>query len=178
MASSGKFVLRVEPELHARLTQEADKVSLSLNEFCKRALEGAVGHLGSGSPLVAEARRILKGMPLLGVVLFGSQARGEALASSDTDLLLVMDSSVRLSPLLYRRWDEVAETPTLSPHFVHLPTSVDELGSLWLEVALEGRVLFDTDRRVARFLADIRGQISSGRYVRKMTHGHPYWIRG
>jgi predicted nucleotidyltransferase len=102
------------------------------------------------------------------IVLFGSAARGEAWSSSDIDLLLVLRPGLKLVRALYTRWDEFA--PGLSakwrdridPHFVRLPDSPDEAGGVWLDVALEGVILWDPDLAASRFMADLRRFIAKG----------------
>ncbi len=119
--------------------------------------------------------------PFVGVVLFGSAARGEARADSDVDLLLVLAPKAALRRGLYRRWDELfaegAMGRELNAHFVHLPEAVHQAGSLWLEVAIEGRVVMDREGRVARLLVALRRAIAAGRFVRGTLHGQPCWRR-
>lgn len=116
-----------------------------------------------------------------GAVLFGSAARGELRLESDVDLLVVVDATVPLCRELYRSWDRwIACEPVnreINAHFVHLPDSIEAAGSLWLETALEGAVLFDEGGRVEAFLVEIRRAIASGRFVRTEVHGQPCWRR-
>lgn len=116
------------------------------------------------------------------VVLFGSQARGNARASSDTDLLLCLAPGVPLMRDLYSQWDEFAAAcggaipRDLSPHFSRQPGSPEEAGSLWLEVALDGIVLWERTPAVSRFLSAVRDYVSAGGAVRRSTYGIPYWV--
>lgn len=180
---SGRFVLRIPPELHARLAHLARETGRSLNEYCRKAIEhytdsGARGatHSGSGGRWVDVARALV-GDHLESVLLFGSQARGEATSSSDTDLLIVISQDVVLSRELYHRWDDLALDPPVNPHFVHLPDGVLEAGSIWYEVALDGIMLYERDRRTSAFLQSVRQAIADGRLRRLYAHGHPYWVK-
>ena len=120
---------------------------------------------------------------LIGVVLFGSAARGEATAASDIDILIVLEAGVSITRALYDRWDGMIRgrgnrsDERVSPQFVVLPSDPSQVGSLWLEVAREGIVVLDPRGRVARFLVALRDYILGGAVTRRVTHGHPYWIR-
>jgi len=128
------------------------------------------------TPWLQAAQRVL-GEDLLGAVLFGSEARGEARGDSDIDLLLVAGPAVPLTRRLYTLWDEQLADDRHSPHFVHLPSASSEAGSLWLEAAVEGTVLYDRDGRIGRFLGRLRRAIAAGRLTRKTAYGHPYWVK-
>jgi hypothetical protein len=118
---------------------------------------------------------------LIGVLVFGSYARGNAAATSDVDLLVVVDSSIPLSRALYREWD--ADPPayfgigalSIDPHFVHIPADVRTMPGAWCEAAIDGVVLFERDGALTRHLAAVRGDIATGRLVRRSVHGQPYW---
>lgn len=171
---SGKFVLRISPEMHARFQHEANDKQLSLNRLLI-------------SKLIQEqessiARNIEAAYPqaVVGIIQFGSTTRGEDRETSDIDLLIVIDDRYAISRELYRIWDEKLSgeiDDKFSPQFAHLPRDSGNLTSLWLEVALEGEVLWDRDRLIRRKLTAIRAKIAEGSYVRRFSHGHPYWIR-
>jgi len=180
--ASGRFVIRLDPEMHAALRKAARELGVSLNEYCARKLEAPVG--GAAFPSAAQAVRRAAGLfgeGLVGVVVFGSWARGELAERSDVDLLVVLESSVPLARDLYRAWDRDPlrwEDRPVEPHFAHLPESGGAVGGLWAEVALDGIVLFEKGFRVSSRLAQVRRDIVSGRMVRRMVHGHPYWTSG
>jgi predicted nucleotidyltransferase len=181
---SGKFVLRLPPELHRTLKNLAAREGVSLNELCLRAVEsyaaGIPGHAeGAGGPRQPwlRAAKELLGRSLLGVVLFGSTARGDNYGSSDIDLLVVVSMNLPLRRRLYRLWDEHSEAQRYSPHFVHLPGSAAAAGSVWAEAAVDGIVLYDTGGEVSRLLGQVRRMVASGRLERKRAYGHPYWVR-
>lgn len=119
----------------------------------------------------------LAGEALMGVVLFGSMARGESRLNSDMDLLIILRQSLALTRKLYARWDQRFAPDEGSPHFVHLPPDAMAAGSLWFEAAVDGIVLHDVDEEVARFLGSIRRLMASGKLKRRSAYGHPYWVK-
>jgi hypothetical protein len=176
--ASGRFLLRLDPSLHANLQRAAKQAGLSLNEYCSRALAQprGTGELQPGAELVQRALYI-HGTDLVGVVVFGSWARGEAGPSSDVDVLIVLEPTHVLTRSVYRAWDERVITwgaHTVEPHVVQL-TEHGAAGSVWAEVAIDGLVLFERDLRVSRQLARIRRDIAEGKLVRRSVHGQPYW---
>jgi hypothetical protein len=176
---SGRFLLRIDPGLHAALRLAAREAGLSLNDYCIRKLAGpgVDPHAPQAPALVARATA-LHGDSLLGVVLYGSWARGETTDASDVDALVVLDEGIPITRALYRRWDETPCTwsnRTVDPHFVHLPTTAAQTGGLWGEVAIDGIVLFERGLRISRYLGHVRREILSGRLVRRIAHGQPYW---
>lgn len=114
---------------------------------------------------------------LLGIILFGSTARGENHSASDIDLLIVVASNVPLTRRLYALWDERLSEELYSPHFVHLPENVAAAGSIWYEAAVDGIVFYEAGRRISRILGQIRRTIATGGLERKVAYGHPYWIK-
>lgn len=177
--ASGRFLLRLDPGLHAALRAAAAAARVSLNDYCSQKLAAPLGELttlGGGGRTVARAAELL-GDSLIGVAAFGSWVRGEALAGSDVDVLVVVDG-VPITRQLYRAWDEspvVWDGHSVEPHFVRLPEPATTVGGLWAEVALDGIVLFDRGLRLSSRLALVRRDIVAGRLVRRMTHGQPYW---
>ncbi len=185
---SGKFVLRVSPDLHRRLNQEATAHHRSLNYLCVDLLKKALDedlllgkdsdHFQKYQPVVVQLRKKFKSS-LLGVLIFGSQVTREATSSSDVDLFVVVDASVPIQRSLYRWWDEEVTwkgTAIVNPHFVHVPSSVKEAGSLWFEVALAHEVLWQNERRVPLFLEKLKEAVEDGRIRRHLTQGQPYWV--
>ncbi|MBI1862079.1 MAG: nucleotidyltransferase domain-containing protein [Deltaproteobacteria bacterium] len=120
---------------------------------------------------------------LEGLALFGSSARGEATEGSDVDLLIVLASSGAIDRSLYDWWHAHTEalhkkgTPSLSPHFVALPAKPSTVGSLWYEVAREGVICWDRNFRVTSVLRELREAMERGEVIRKVTYGHPYWVK-
>lgn len=120
---------------------------------------------------------------LIAIALFGSRARSRSRLDSDWDLLLVMATSELVRRRLYREWDErVMPTievllPNVSPHFVQLPSSLDEPSSLWLEVASAQQILSDPTGALGSCIRHIKQAIDAGRYERRAVHGLSYWRR-
>lgn len=177
---SGRFLLRLPPDLHARLQTAARAEGLSLNEYCVRRLAAP----GTGLSLSADAATAvaraedLFGHALEGAIVYGSWTRGEATDRSDVDLLIVVNRAVRLSRPLYRRWDESPvrwHGRAVDPHFVHMPAGPEVTGGAWCEAAIDGVVVFERDDRISARLRQIRRDIATGRLVRRSVHGQPYW---
>lgn len=176
---SGRFLLRIEPQLHALLRNEADRAELSLNEYCARKLAApGVDVAGPAIATVRQAATVAEGR-LMGLLAFGSWARGEAADESDVDILVVVSPEIVLERELYRRWDASPlrwEGRRVEPHFVHLPDPDERVTGLWAEAAIDGIVLFDPGRVLARHLVGVRRRILAGGLIRREVHGHPYWV--
>jgi predicted nucleotidyltransferase len=181
---SGRFVLRIAPSLHAQLRRLSLERGVSLNELCREALESYVDS-STAPPKYADLERspivdtagLVAGDSLVGVVLFGSRARGEETPSSDMDVFIIVTSDIALDRDLYRRWDTVSRDQSMSPHFVHLPADTRAAGSIWYEVALDGIVLYEKNLAVTRLLQSLRRAMADGVIVRRSSHGHPYWVK-
>jgi predicted nucleotidyltransferase len=181
---SGRFVLRIPSELHLTLRKLASLRGVSLNELCLRALKNYLAEIGAeessevkGEGPWLKALKDMLGESLLGVILFGSTARGEERIGSDIDLLVATDTDLPLTRSLYELWEQKLPGNVHSPHFVHLPVRIEDSGSIWFEAAVDGIVLYERGRRISRFLSRIRRAIAAGRLERKIAYGHPYWIR-
>ena len=178
-SASGRFVLRITPALHVQLRNAAKGSAVSLNDYCARKLADPAG--GQAFPDAARAvERALEvvGDHLVGLAIFGSWSRGEAVSGSDIDLLIVIDGRTPITRRLYADWDKSPvrwETLPVEPHFVHLPQPAQGPGGLWAEVAIDGMVIFEKARRLSMALARVRGEIAAGRMVRRTVHGQSYW---
>jgi hypothetical protein len=177
---SGRFVLRLDPSLHARLRERAEGLGISLNEYCSRVLAAP----GGGGVLPAEevvGRADARfGADLVGVVVYGSWARDQLADTSDIDLLVVLSSAVPVTRGLYREWDTdpvVWTEREVEVHFAHLPEAAGPVSGLWAEMALDGIVLYDPDLALARGLGEIRRRIAAGEIVRRTVDGNPYWVQ-
>jgi hypothetical protein len=178
---SGRFVLRIDPGLHARLRRAAREAGLSLNDYCARRLEEPPAKALPDALGLAVRRAVeLFGEDLVGVAAFGSWTRGELRSGSDVDLLAVLEPRVRIDRRLYRRWDEQPIEwggRVVECHFAHLPAPDAAPSGIWAEVAIDGIVLFERALRLSAQLVRVRHEIVSGRLVRKVAHGQPYWVR-
>jgi predicted nucleotidyltransferase len=179
-SSAARFLLRLPSELHRALAKQAAHEQVSLNEHCVQRLGGPdLPFLPRRDAAAVLARaRAVTGRHCLGVIVHGSWARGEALSTSDVDLLVVVARGLPLARSLYRIWD--AEAPTwegrpVDAHFVHLPDASAHPSSIWCEAAIDGLVLADTAGDVSLALVRVRTAIAHGALVRKIAHGQPYW---
>ena len=177
--ASGTFVLRIDPDLHSVLRADAAAAGTSLNEWCGRVLAAAGGGVVETAAKVLVAIRSRLESDLLGVIVYGSFARGQPAAGSDVDLLVILDGNVPITRALYREWEGVVPKwggREVDLHFVHLPECESDVSGSWAEAAVCGIVLYDRDQTVSRRLIDIRGRIAAGELVRRMAQGQPYWI--
>lgn len=175
-----RFLLRLPQPLHRHLTTRAAALDLSLNEYCVRKLGGpesaALRH-----PAVLDVRahaEAVAGARLVGLIVHGSWARGEARTTSDVDVLVVVERQLALTRSLYRAWDRApiaCDGRPVDAHFVHLPEDPDRAGGVWCEAAIDGVVVSDVDGRIEQALGRLRRAIADGRLVRKHVHGQPYW---
>jgi hypothetical protein len=179
---SGRFLLRIEPALHALLKFDAGELGLSLNDFCARklALPADPSALLGDGPAVVRRAIALYGPRLVGVVVFGSWAREQAADGSDVDVLVGLDRDVPLTRTLYAAWDEAPlrwDGRPVEVHLAHVPADDEAASAVWAEVALDGLVVFERDRRLSARLGLVRREIAAGRFVRRVAQGQPYWTR-
>jgi predicted nucleotidyltransferase len=184
---STALIVRLPKTVHEQLKREARAKGVSLNRHCLRLLSGS--RLEESPPTLIGAcgpdflRELINEVvedfadKIQALVLYGSWARGQAGSSSDIDLLIVVSDEVVVDRDLYSEWrTKRIGNHEVSPLFVNLPSENEEVRGIWLEIALDGVVLFDRESRACRYLAKVRRLIASGRVKRKMTHGHPYWV--
>lgn len=169
----------MESSLYKKLQSIAKSKKMSLNQYSLEVLSRQ--ELSSSGEILHLLKRHYKS-DLVGLVLFGSHARGTATEASDIDLLIILNSTVKLKASLYRDWEKYIAShldAAYSPHFTHILEGElgDNVGSLWLELAMEGRVLMDTKGLIQRRLNKIKEQVSSGEYIRKSSYGVPYWTK-
>lgn len=122
---------------------------------------------------VVDALREALGDALIALVLFGSHARGDARPDSDWDLLLIAEGLppsplarhqhlIERLPLAWRgRVAIVART---------LAEFTNHLAPLYLDVALDGIVLYDRDRSATRRLAAL-GQMLDRQGLHRLRRG-------
>ena len=146
--------------LAAPIVFESMSTALSLPEFL---------------PLVEQRAQAQFGKAFIGVLLYGSKARGDAFDGSDTDLLIVVDSSIQLKRSLYTPWENLLPD-TVSIQIARLPDEASAPGRLWLECALDAKILVDSEGKLRSHLTQVNRLILAGKFVRKTTHGQGYWI--
>jgi len=129
------------------------------------------------APVLTALKRGL-GNNLVAVVLFGSRARGEAAASSDWDLLVIahglpqraFQRHLYLKQMLPVEWrGEVAILAKTPEEFESY------LASLFLDVALDGVILYDSQSYMAERLARLRRLIQEQGLQRRQTGRDLVW---
>ncbi len=184
MNYSGKFVLRLDPQIHSKLVQNAGDRGVSLNRLCADLLQRGLRSPELSFPWKREAKGVLNqlkikfGRNLLAVAAFGSQVQGTADAHSDLDLLVVLKPSVPIVRSLYGWWAELDHRGEMeiNPHFVHLPMREKDSSGLLFEIALQSEILYEKKKVLSKFLARLKAVIDSGAILRQFSHGHPYWV--
>ena len=178
---SGRFVLRLDPDLHESLREAARATGTSLNGYCARKLASPNDGLDEGAAAVIRRAASIAGDFLLGVVAFGSWSRGEDTASSDMDVLFTLGEGIGIRRELYRRWDQggpvIWRDLPVAPHFAHLPSPSDPISGLWAEVSQDGLVLYERDWAISRYLVAVRRRILSGELERRIAGGRAYWVQ-
>jgi len=118
------------------------------------------------------------GDSLVAIVLFGSRARGEADEASDWDLLVIahhlpdkaMERHIVFKSMLPVEWrghvSMLAKTP---------PEFEARLPSLYLDIALDGLVLYDTGEYITERLARLRRLVQKQGLRRESTEHDLIW---
>lgn len=119
------------------------------------------------------------GDSLIGVVLYGSHARGEAREGSDVDLFVIARG------LPERRYERAIGLQRIvrgiegAPDLSLLGKTPEEFEgyfpSLYLDIGLDGIVLFDREGYTARRLARVREIIRESRLVRERDNEEMFW---
>lgn len=151
-----------------------------MNDYCARTLASPGRSLDPAvAVVVRRAAKVLRDS-LLGVVAFGSWARGEASSASDLDILVIADGQTPISRALYRGWDAGPDLSwdghEVTPHFVHLPPRAAAVSGLWAEVATDGLILFERRLVVSRHLASVRRRLLDGELSARVADGQRYWV--
>ncbi|MEO8677824.1 MAG: nucleotidyltransferase domain-containing protein [Vicinamibacterales bacterium] len=172
--------MRLPADLHRTLVKAAADLNLSFNEFCVRRLRAPSDAHGLSvvRSLVVSRARAAFADRLLGVLVLGSWARGEAAATSDIDVLIVIDTETALTRDLYRAWDLdplIFEGRGIDAHFAHPSAPGAAPTAVWCEAAVDGVVWYDRDGAIAIRLGEVRRAIAERRVVRAFAHGQPYW---
>lgn len=178
--ASGRLLLRLPASLHRAVQISADAAGISVNEYCVRRLATPGPSVAVAGPWVDLVTRAVElfGSRFVGLIAHGSWVRGDTTDGSDIDALVVVEPSVPLLRATYRAWDEKPlewQGRPVDVHVVHLPVESSRLSALWYEAAVEGVVVYERDGAVAAQLRRARRVIASGRVVRKLVQGQPYW---
>lgn len=72
LPASGRFVLRIDPQLHASLRRSARARDVSLNRYCTERLAAPHAELDPAAAAVLGRAASILGDDLLGIVAFGS----------------------------------------------------------------------------------------------------------
>jgi hypothetical protein len=174
------FILRSSLELREALKTQARERGVSFNQFCIQTLASSLSSSPLPAPyavLVAQIKECYAIYSLIGIVLYGSQARGEAHDNSDCDILLVCASSQAITRSLYRLWDDSfsQQFPKVQISIVSLPKESNAFTPLWAAVAVDAIILWEESWLISRYLISIRQAIASAVYTRIKTHGQFYW---
>ena len=174
LKANTRFLLRLDQKLYLKLTRMASAKKESINSLCNQLLAASVEIGTTGNDLlVRKIKEVYQDEKLLGIVFFGSRARGEETQSSDFDLLLVFDSTTSINRSLYRKWEDELH----SIHCVTMPKTEDDTSNFWFEIALDGIILWENRDELKKKFSLLKLKLSSGRYQRRLTHGQPYWIK-
>lgn len=193
MPYSGKFVIRIDKTLHHHLVAKAREMGYSLNCMCATLLATGLRQniLAEGpNELSPSLKNLLHplvdkfserfGPHLLGIMAFGSRVAGTASLRSDLDLLIILSDEETICRSLYTWWEETVSYTSsfeINPHFVHLPNQTEEAGGLWMEVAMDGRIVWQQDSQVTEWINQLQQAIAQDHARRYWSHGHPYWVK-
>ncbi|MFZ2362451.1 MAG: nucleotidyltransferase domain-containing protein [Anaerolineae bacterium] len=127
---------------------------------------------------IVDALRTGLGDRLISVVLFGSRARQEGRADSDWDLLVIAAGlpETTFARRLYLKNLLPASCRGAASILARTPAEFEaQLSSLYLDVALDGRVLYDPAGYVNRKLAALRQQLGEIGLYRERSPAGDWW---
>lgn len=127
---------------------------------------------------VVEQLRSALGERLVSVVLFGSQARGEATAESDWDLLVIA-TGLPEKPLERHMFLTRLISPGAADAASLLAKTPEEfesgVPSLYLDIAVDGQILYDLYGYMTERLATLRRVIAQAGLYREHTQAGDWW---
>ncbi len=125
------------------------------------------------------ALRAALGERLIAVVLYGSRARGEAIEDSDWDLLVIareLPENYWERHLFFVRALPVGCRSGISI-FARTPEEFEQrISSLYLDIALDGKVLYDPRHYAEAKLSFIRRLIKKAGLYREHTKAGDLWL--
>lgn len=127
---------------------------------------------------VVRALREGLGNALISVVLFGSRARQEGRADSDWDLLVIAEGlpSSSFARRLYLKSLLPADCRGAVSMLARTPAEFEaQLSSLYLDIALDGQVLYDPSGYTSRRLATLRQFLGDIGLFRERTTAGDWW---
>ncbi len=128
---------------------------------------------------IVQALRDYFGENLIAVVLYGSWARGEGKPGSDVDLFIIARN------LPKRRFPRILHVHKPVAGRFHYPVSIlakepeefeGQFPSLYLDLGLDGQVLYDPDHYISPRLARIRRIIEEAGLYRQKCDGDFVWL--
>ena len=90
-----------------------------------------------------------------------------------------MLDEIPLTRSLYQWWDDQVLPPDQmiwNPQFVHLPSSAEQAGGLWFEIALAHQILLEKGGKISDLIASLNSLIADDQVRRYWSNGHPYWV--
>ena len=172
-----KFLLRLPVNLFKSLKNRSTKSQISINQLMlkKLSMEETSNSNNFFSFEDFNKVRATISSEIIGCILFGSSARGDAWIDSDYDLIFITTVGIDINRSWYRLWDELGFSDKASPLFVSI-SSEKSPPSFILEAAIDGVVLFDsTGNDIKLYLQSLRKLIAAGKFSRKELHGQPIW---
>ena len=127
---------------------------------------------------VVEALRASLGQNLIAVVLFGSQARHEADEQSDWDLFVIATGlpSKAFDRHLFLKRSLPASCRGIVSFLAKTPEEFEaHFSSLYLDIALDGKVLYDPQQYVSKLLSRLRKIMGDKGLYRERMDGALVW---
>jgi predicted nucleotidyltransferase len=128
--------------------------------------------------IIVEALQAGMGDHLISVVLFGSQARHEGRADSDWDLLVIAEGLPEraFARRLYLKNLLPVDCRGIVSILARTPAEFEaQLSSLYLDIALDGRVLYDRSGYMSRRLTALRQHMGEIGLYRERTPAGDWW---